>query len=153
MIKKLNNNHLKVAEKIRAVFQVSYKIEAQLLNATDFPPLKRPLRSYIDSKNDFYGYLKNNKLAAVIEIHHTEKRTLIRSLVVAPLFFRQGIAGEFLQFIFETYHTKLFLVETGAANRPATTLYKKYGFIETMQWDTDHGIRKVKYEKKTRNQP
>ena len=87
MIKKLNNNHLKVAEKIRAVFQVSYKIEAQLLNATDFPPLKRPLRSYIDSKNDFYGYLKNNELAAVVQIHHTAKRTLIRSLVVAPLFF------------------------------------------------------------------
>ena len=151
MIKKLNNTDLKVAEKIRVVFQISYKIEAQLLNATDFPPLKRPLKSYIDCENDFYGYLKNNELAAVIEIHHTEKHTLIRSLVVAPSFFRQGIAGKFVQFVFDTYQAQLFLVETGAANGPAIALYQKYGFIEVMQWDTDHGIRKVKYEKKIGN--
>ena len=90
-------------------------------------------------------------MAAVIEIHHTEKHTLIRSLVVAPSFFRQGIAGKFVQFVFDTYQAQLFLVETGAANGPAIALYQKYGFIEVMQWDTDHGIRKVKYEKKIGN--
>jgi ribosomal protein S18 acetylase RimI-like enzyme len=151
MIEKLKNNDLEIAKKIRAVFQVSYKIEAKLLNASDFPPLKRPLENYIGSKNDFYGYLRNNELAAVVEIHKTKNHTLIRSLVVDPYFFRQGIAGKLVQFVFDTYHTKLFIVETGVANGPATALYRKFGFIETMQWDTDYGIRKVKFEKKMGN--
>jgi hypothetical protein len=40
MIERLQNNDLEVAEKIRSVFQLSYKVEAELLNAKDFPPLK-----------------------------------------------------------------------------------------------------------------
>ena len=59
MIKKLKNSDLEMAKKIRGIFQASYKIEAKLLNVTNFPPLKRPLENYIASKTEFYGYLEN----------------------------------------------------------------------------------------------
>tara|TARA_B100000809_G_scaffold73939_1_gene71704 strand:+ start:4732 stop:5214 length:483 start_codon:yes stop_codon:yes gene_type:complete len=148
MIEKLQNSDLEISKKIRSVFQVSYKVEAKLLNATNFPPLKRPIEDYVKSNTVFFGYLKNEELAGVIEIDHTNNNTLIRSLVVNPLFFRQGIAKKLMEFVLATFDSSLFIVETGLENGPASKLYKKFGFVEVKQWDTDHGVRKIKFEKR-----
>lgn len=148
MIKRLQNNDIEVSKKIRSVFQLSYKIEAELLNATDFPPLKRPLENYVNSETEFFGYLKDKELAGVIEIKHNNNFTHINSLVVSPNFFRQGIARKLMEFVFKTFDSKLFVVETGLENRPATKLYKKFNFKEVRQWDTDHGVRKIKFERR-----
>jgi len=153
MIEKLKNSDLEIAKKIRVVFQASYKIEAKLLSAVNFPPLKRPLEKYLESNTDFYGYSKNKELVAVVEINSTKSDILIRSLVVHPNFFKQGIASALLKFVFDTFKSDLFVVETGLANGPATKLYTKFGFIEVQQWDTDHGIRKVKFEKRIKTKP
>jgi len=152
MIEKLKNSDLEIAKKIRLIFQASYKVEATLLNATNFPPLKRPLENYTESNTEFYGYSINEILAAVVEIDTNNNYILIRSLVVHPDFFRQGIAGNLIKFVFETFKSNLFVVETGLENGPATKLYEKFGFVEVHQWDTNHGIRKIKFEKHTKNE-
>ena len=151
MIKRLQNKDIEIAEKIRAVFQLSYKIEAELLNAVDFPPLKRTIENFVISETAFFGYLKEKELAAVIEITTNNEFTHINSLVVDPRFFRQGIAKKMMEFVFETFDSKLFIVETGLENGPATQLYKKFGFQEVKQWDTDHGVRKIKFERRLTN--
>ena len=147
MIEKLQNTNLEVAEKIRAVFQVSYKVEAKLLNAVDFPPLKRPIEDYVNCSNLFFGFIKDNELAAVVEIIHNKEFTHIRSLVVDPAFFKQGIASKLMEFVLDTFDSSLFVVETGVDNGPASALYKKFLFKEVKQWDTEFGIRKVKFER------
>ena len=152
MIEKLKNSDLEIAKKMRLIFQASYKIEATLLNAKNFPPLKRPLENYTESNTEFYGYSINEILAAVVEIDTNNNYILIRSLVVHPDFFRQGIAGKLIKFVFETFKSNLFVVETGLENGPATKLYEKFGFVEVHQWDTNHGIRKIKFEKHTKNE-
>ena len=149
MIEKLQNNEIEISKRIRSVFQASYKVEAKLLNATDFPPLKRPLENYVKSNTFFFGYLKNEDIAGVIEIDHNNDHTLIRSLVVDPTFFRQGIAKKLMKFVLNTFDSKLFVVETGLENGPATKLYEQFGFIEVKQWDTNHGVRKIKFERRT----
>ena len=149
MIEKLQNNEIEISKRIRSVFQASYKVEAKLLNATDFPPLKRPLENYVKSNTFFFGYLKNEDIAGVIEIDHNNDHTLIRSLVVDPTFFRQGIAKKLMKFVLNTFDSKLFVVETGLENGPATKLYETFGFVEVKQWDTNHGVRKIKFEKRT----
>ncbi|QRM90696.1 GNAT family N-acetyltransferase [Lacinutrix sp. WUR7] len=151
MIERLHNKNLRVSEKIRSVFQLSYKIEAELLKAVDFPPLKRPLESYVNSETAFFGYLKNEELAGVVEITHNNTFTHINSLVVAPRFFRQGVARKLMEFVFNNYDSDLFVVETGLDNGPATALYKKFDFKEVKQWDTDHGVRKIKFERRINN--
>lgn len=148
MIQKLQNKDIDTSTKIRSVFQASYAVEAKLLNASDFPPLKRSLEGFLNSDNEFFGYLQNQELAGVIEINHNDHFTHIQSLVVHPKFFRQGIARKLMEFVLKSINSKLFIVETGVDNRPATELYRKFDFKEVKQWDTDHGIRKVKFEKK-----
>ncbi|PKV51523.1 acetyltransferase (GNAT) family protein [Aquimarina sp. MAR_2010_214] len=151
MIKRLQNKDIEVSKRIRSVFQLSYKIEAELLNTTNFPPLKRPLENYVNCNTEFFGYLKDGELAGVIEIEHNNKLTDIHSLVVNPCFFRQGIARKLIEFVFNTFDSNLFVVETGLENRPATELYKKFDFKEVKQWNTDHGIRKIKFERRINN--
>ena len=146
MIERLKNNDLEISKKIRSVFQLSYKVEAKILNATDFPPLKRSLENYVNSNTAFFGYLKNQELAGVIEIEHNDNFTHINSLVVDPGFFKQGIARKLMEYVINTFDSKLFVVETGLENGPATELYKKFDFKEVKQWNTNHGIRKIKFE-------
>ena len=151
MIERLQNSDIEVSKKIRSIFQLSYKVEAKLLNATDFPPLKRSLENYVNSNTEFFGNLKDGDLAGVIEIEHNNEYTDIHSLVVNPTFFRQGVARKLMEFVFNTFDSSLFVVETGLENGPATELYKKFGFKEVKQWNTDHGIRKIKFERRVNN--
>jgi ribosomal protein S18 acetylase RimI-like enzyme len=151
MIKKLQNDDLETSSQIHSVFQLSYALEAKLLDVNDFPPLKRPLESYLKSSNDFYGYFEINELAGVIEVERTDKLIDINSLVVKPNFFRIGIGRKLVEFTFSRYDTKLFIVETGVKNKPAIELYKKLGFKEIRQWDTDFGVRKILFEKRINN--
>lgn len=151
MIKKLQNSNIEISKNIFSIFQVSYAIKAELLNITDFPPLKRTLENYINSSTEFFGYFKNQNLAGVIEIDNNNNFTHINSLVVDPKFFRQGIARKLMEFVFETFDSDLFVVETGLENGPATKLYNNLGFKEVNQWNTDHGIRKVRFERRINN--
>jgi len=151
MIERLQNNEIEVSKIIRSVFQLSYKVEAELLKATDFPPLKRSLNNFINSNTEFFGYIKGGKIIGVIEIEYNNRLTDIHSLVVDPTFFRQGVAKKLMEFVFNTFDSSLFVVETGIKNVPAIDLYEKFGFIEVKQWDTDHGVRKAKFERRINN--
>ncbi len=148
MIKKLQNHDLETSSQIYSVFQLSYAMEAEILDIKDFPPLKRPLESYLESTNDFYGYLENHELAGVVEVEPTDKYIDINSLVVKPKFFRRGIGRKLIEFTFNRFDSGLFMVETGIDNKPAIELYKKLGFKEIKQWNTDFGIRKILFEKR-----
>ena len=148
MIKTLPNEDTQIAKKIYAVFQASYAVEANLLNAIDFPPLKRPLEAYINCSTAFFGYYQREELAGVVEINNKPHFTHINSLVVHPSYFRQGIGRKLMEFVLNEYDSNLFIVETGLGNGPATKLYQSFDFKEVHQWDTDHGVRKVKFELK-----
>jgi ribosomal protein S18 acetylase RimI-like enzyme len=56
-----------------------------------------------------------------------------------------------IAFVFNEFDSNLFVVETGLENEPAIELYKKFGFEEVKQWDTDHGIRKIRFELRMNN--
>lgn len=147
MISTLQHNHRTIAQQIHVIFQASYAVEAELLGATHFPPLNRPVESYVQSNNSFYGYTERGQLAGVIEVELCNEYVDINSLVVEPKFFRLGIASKLLAFTFEKFDTHRFVVETGLDNIPAIRLYKKHEFVEIKQWDTHFGIRKVQFER------
>lgn len=148
MIQRLQHSDVNVAQKIRKIFQVSYAVEADLLRANDFPPLKRSVAKFLKSRTDFYGYFLNDELVAVIEVKSDAAHTHIQSLVVDPYLFRQGIGEKLLHFILEACNSSTYSVETGIANLPAISLYKKFEFLEVKQWDTNHGVRKIRFKKR-----
>ncbi len=108
MIERLDNKNITVAEKILTVFQVSYAIEAKLLRAIDFPPLKRSLNDFLNSETEFYGFWKAEQIAAIIETKSDGYATHIQSLVVDPKFFRQGLARKLITFVFESNQSRNF---------------------------------------------
>jgi ribosomal protein S18 acetylase RimI-like enzyme len=146
MIKKLDHTNLAIATKMSAIFQVSYAVEAKLLNAVNFPPLQRPLESYIESTTTFFGYHIKDEIVGIIEVSPKEKTTHINSLVVSPHFFRQGIGRQLMKYVLKNFSSKIFTVETGLENIPASKLYTSFHFKEVKQWDTDHGVRKIRFK-------
>ena len=147
MIRLLENSDLKTSAQIKSVFQISYAVEAELLKAQNFPPLQRELESYQKSDNQFFGFFIDQELAGIVEVDDKNDFTHIQSLVVHPKFFRQGVGRKLVVFVFNSYDSNLFIVETGVQNLPATELYKKLGFHEVHQWETDHGVRKIRFER------
>ncbi|QZO11710.1 GNAT family N-acetyltransferase [Pseudoalteromonas piscicida] len=143
MIQKLNNRDVSMAREIFNVFQRSYKVEAEFIGASYFPPLSRTIEDICGATSHFYGYFENQNLAAVIEIVIFEKTLEIDSLTVDPSYFRKGIAGKLLHFALTEFDAAKVIVETATANAPAITLYQKYGFVEYKRWLPGHGIEKV----------
>ncbi len=144
MIAKIDNRNINIAQQIYLIFQASYKVEAELLNATNFPPLSRSIIDFRNSDNKFYVYYINEEITGLIEVDNNNKSIHIQSLVVYPKFFRKGIGKKLVHFVLKNYSSKIFTVETGLANKPAINLYNSCGFKEDKQFDTDHGVRKVR---------
>jgi len=151
MIQKIAHRNTAISKEIRNVFQVSYAVEAKLLKAVNFPPLKRSLHSFMNSNTSFYAYIKDDIITGVIEINETDTFVHIQSLVVVPDYFRRGIGRELMEFVLNFYTSNLYMVETGLANIPAIQLYKSLGFTEVKQWDTEIGVRKIRLEKSNNN--
>jgi len=147
MIKKILHTQKDQAEEIRAVFQISYKVEAELLGATSFPPLSRPLEEFSTCPNDFVGYYEDHKLVAVVEMKNEASSMHIQSLVVDPAYFRRGIARKLIEFVLQHYPIKQFTVETGKENGPARKLYESFGFELLKTYTAEEGILKVRYQK------
>ncbi len=145
MIQLLHQKKIEIAQKMHCVFQVSYAVEAKLLGAEEFfPPLKRTVADLQKSDTQFYGYWKQHSLAAVIELKKEPTSTHVQSLIVDPLYFRQGIGRKLLEFA-ERIASGVITVETGLANAPACALYENFGFVKEKTYLTDVGIEKIRF--------
>ncbi len=149
MIIHIDNQAIYNAKEIHYIFQSSYKIEADIINAVDFPPLNRSINDFLGCNNLFYGYYYEDELVGIIEIKNKNTSSHIQSLVVRPDHFRKSIASNLLKFTLENSKYKIFTVETAVDNLPAIYLYQKFLFKEVKKWNTNHGIRKVKFILKT----
>jgi len=143
MITTLKQLESDVALQIFNVFQRSYKVEAQLIDTHDFPPLARSAEDISHAQATFLGYFESDVLAGVIEVTLKKNILSIDSLTVDPAFFRRGIANKLMRYVLT--HTKYTraIVETAAVNLPAIKLYKRLGFTEYKQWTPSHGIEKI----------
>jgi ribosomal protein S18 acetylase RimI-like enzyme len=147
MIQRIEHSTSINARGIRRVFQISYRIEAQLLGAKKFPPLERPITAFQNCTNDFFGFYENEEVVAVIEMKKELKSLHIQSLVVNPNYFRRGIAKNLVEFVLNHYELNLFTVETGKDNRPARKLYESFNFQLVKTYLAAENIMKVRYQK------
>lgn len=133
-----------VAEAIRAVMFAAYQVEAALLGVADFVPLRRTAAHIATTDALFLGVSMAGELAGVTEIETPEPDHLhIGSLVVLPAHFRRGLATTLLRHVSDHHPAATVTVSTGIANRPAITLYERFGFREDRRWATADGIAMV----------
>ena len=147
MIQRIEHRVREEANEIRRIFQISYKIEAQLLGAKNFPPLERPISAFEHCANEFFGFYEEEKLIAVIEMKKEENAMHIQSLVVDPSHFRKGIARKLITFILNHFDSHQFTVETGENNPPARKLYEGFGFHLVKTYVAAENITKVRYHR------
>jgi len=144
---KLDHQNKISAQEIYKIFQASYRVEAQLLNADNFPPLSISVADLRQKKTQFYGGIIEHTLAGIVEVEEKNKVLDICSLVVSPDYFRRGLAKALMNYVLENLDWKEAIVETGSKNFPAIQLYEGLGFAIIKKWVPEHGIEKVALKK------
>ncbi|WP_141538074.1 GNAT family N-acetyltransferase [Bacillus cereus] len=152
MIHKLNSSSFKVAASILHVQIPAYKIEADYLNSTAIPRLYDTVNDIQNCGETFYGYFFENKLVGFLSFIQEEQLIDIHRLVISPDFFKNGIATKLLIYIFNMFPSSMtYIVQTGKANTPAITLYKKHGFIEVTNTELPDGLVLTQLKKDRKN--
>ena len=123
------------SEKIRQLLFDAYSIEAALIGAADFPPLRRSAANICEARSTFFGCLYEGKLIALAEIEKEQARQVnIASFVVHPSYFRRGIGSQLLHYLLELLGNIRITVSTAGKNGPAIALYEKHGFQISEIW-------------------
>jgi ribosomal protein S18 acetylase RimI-like enzyme len=129
-----------VSERICRVLLDAYAVEARLIGAVDFPPLRRSAANIRRSDAVFYGCWDQGHLVAVAEVEGNGREGWhIASFVVHPSRFRRGIGSGLLQHVLGVVGTTRVTVSTASANAPALALYEQHGFRICRRWSaSDH---------------
>ncbi|PFE01286.1 GNAT family N-acetyltransferase [Bacillus cereus] len=148
MINKLLITSFDVASAILAIQIPAYEIEATYINSTAIPRLYDTVEDIQNCNETFYGYILENKLIGFISFVNEGTIIDIHRLVISPDYFHRGIATKLLLHLFSICsETSKYIVQTGKANIPALSLYKKHGFIEITDIVLPDGLVLTQLEK------
>lgn len=100
------------------------------------------LKEEIESGIDFYGWIEENVLVAVMGIQRINKVTLIRHAYVVKKHQRSGIGEKLLIHLLNLSRTSEVLVGTWEAAYWAICFYEKHDFEITSRDETDMLLRK-----------
>ncbi|MFT8321701.1 MAG: GNAT family N-acetyltransferase [Bacillus sp. (in: firmicutes)] len=146
MVIELDQTNSKIAKEILELQTAAYKVEAQIIQYEDLPPLKEDYLSIQTCKETFMGVYSNNRLAAVISFKEEAEYLEICRLVVHPSLFGRGFATKLLDYIIQK-KSKRIIVCTAADNKPALQLYIKLGFTIKQIFEVENRLKLVKLEK------
>ncbi|NDI34613.1 GNAT family N-acetyltransferase [Chengkuizengella sediminis] len=131
MIKKIDISKEEVAKQVLNIQIPSYKIEAEIIDFYDIPPLKDNVQTLQKCDEVFFGYYEGMELAGAISYEIEASILTICRMIVHPDYFRRGIASALITYLFDlNLDVKKMIVSTGRDNDPAKKLYRKHGFIE-----------------------
>jgi ribosomal protein S18 acetylase RimI-like enzyme len=133
-----------VAEELLRVHLAGYEVEARLLDAPDFPPLRRTIGELRAAPSKFLGCFDGERLVGYLELEDVGEELLVASLVVDPADFRRGVGKLLVRRAIDVARERPLAVGTGAENGPALALYAKLGFVERERRTAAGGIRVVR---------
>ncbi|WP_459502328.1 GNAT family N-acetyltransferase [Bacillus sp. C1] len=152
MIHKLYITSFDVASAVLALQIPAYEIEAKYINSTAIPRLYDTAEDIQTCNETFYGYFFENNLVGFLSFVNEGSLVDIHRLVVSPNYFHKGIATKLLFHVFHLFpNTIQYTVQTGKANTPALSLYKKHGFIEIRDIVLPDGLILTQLKKTEKN--
>lgn len=132
------------SERICTVMRRAYAVEAELIGAAEFPPLRRTAEDIRTTEAAFFGCVDGGRLLAVAEVEDAAgPAPNIAGFVVDPDAFRRGIGTALLRHVLGGLDGDRVTVSTAAANRPAIALYEKRGFEIVRHWLVGDAIEMV----------
>jgi RimJ/RimL family protein N-acetyltransferase len=134
-------------ENIFQLQQRAYEVEAKILRAKSFPPLKETIDDLKNSKDEGFVYIVGSVPVGAIFLEESESYKLISKLVIEPEFFRKGHARALVRHVLGLYPSAEFQVGTGAANDPALNLYKSLGFQIFSERMVEGNLKVVKLQR------
>lgn len=149
MIKKIDITNPRFAEEVLNIQIPSYKVEAEIIDFYEIPPLKDTVETLQQCRETFFGYYISEELCGAISIKVEKDVMDIHRLIVHPKYFRKGIAKMLLDFIesqFEGIET--IIVSTGSKNTPAVNFYEKNGFSKIGETRVNERLSLTAFKKK-----
>jgi ribosomal protein S18 acetylase RimI-like enzyme len=138
-----------VARDVLALQRRAYRVEAGLIGSDGIPPLTESLDELQRSDETFLGAVVDGVLAGVVSWKRDGDTLDIHRLAVDPAYFRRGIGAELVRRAEAAEPEAVrVIVQTGAANEPAKTLYRREGFAEVGEREVAPGLWVTLFEKR-----
>ena len=148
-VARLDLSDTEVAVQPHALQRQAYEVEAGIVGSTEIPPLRETLLELQSSGETFLGALVEGRLVGAISWRVLGETIDLHRLVVDPKHFRRriGVALVRAALAAEPSVTRA-IVQTGADNEPAKTLYLREGFEQTDEVEVVPGLRIARFSKR-----
>ncbi len=142
MIRKLTDSDFQVISSIINDAAVAYKgkIPSDCWKEPYMP--KKELKEEIKAGVEFYGYIQNGSVVAVMGIQPVGNVTLIRHAYTLTSYQRKGIGEKLLNYLLNLALTDCILVGTWEDPPWAIRFYRKHGFILLSREETNKMLKK-----------
>ncbi|WP_059048932.1 GNAT family N-acetyltransferase [Paenibacillus senegalimassiliensis] len=143
MIVKLPLEDADIVEQLWSMQHQAYRLEAEAVGLTEYPPLTDTFDSIRSSGDVFYGDLEQDgELQGAIGVRsEIPGELLITRLMVQPDHLRQGIGRSLLRHVLTVNEDiRVFKVTASSLNEPATRLYRDFGFEPIQTFNSAAGV-------------
>lgn len=142
---------LDVAREVLELQRVAYRVEADLIGSDEIPALRETLTELQNCGETFLGIRIGGLLAGAVSWRFDGETVDLHRLVVSPSYFRKGLGLTLVRSAVSAEPTaRRAIVQTGAANRPATALYSREGFVAVGELEPVVGLRVACFSKQLR---
>ena len=128
-----------------------YEVEAALIGSRDIPPLTETLEELKGTSETFLAVFVAGSIVGAVSYRLLRDTIDIHRLAVDPTCFRGGIGTALVRAVLAAEPSATHaIVQTGADNEPARSLYLREGFEQADELEVAPGLRVVRYCRRLR---
>jgi len=148
---RVDHSDAEVAVALLELQRQAYEVEAALIGSRDIPPLTETLEELQSSRETFLAVFVEGRIAGTVSYRLLRDTIDIHRLAVDSTCFRAGIGTALVRAALsvEPSATRA-IVQTGAGNEPARSLYLREGFEQTDELEVAPGLRVTRYRMRLR---
>jgi ribosomal protein S18 acetylase RimI-like enzyme len=148
-IRFLDLNDIEIVREILSIQKAAYRQEAELIGFSGIPALADTPQTIQDSGEIFYGYRIEGRVVGVVSVQGDDDTLDICRMVTHPDYHRRGVASQLLRFVVQREQVgRRIRVSTAVKNKPALSLYGKWGFTPASRCRSKEGVELITLEKR-----